>query len=249
MRRDLIKGAPLSRVTSIEEVGRHSRRGELTVDPWIRGGGRIRRTRERERGPFRAKHRSRHVCWPIRNGFLRQRAGINMCFGRVPRAENCQTGVNTDDSCRKEDGGIVELCWWSCTAGMGMLLPDETYEERSSSSRRSSCPNVLADIDEVEAAKALAAFRKCDEFLKRHGIRPEFFCRHRERLALQTWLLQRSKLSSGEYFLVLSFLETRIYVKLRNSFRWTKVFFFLNCFAEYRFIETNVENRYSFFRY
>ena len=55
-----------------------------------------------------------------------------MCFGRVPRAENCQTGVNTDDSCRKEDGGIVELCWWSCTAGMGMLLPDETYEERSS---------------------------------------------------------------------------------------------------------------------
>ncbi|XP_016770058.2 unconventional myosin-IXb isoform X2 [Apis mellifera] len=119
-----------------------------------------------------------------------------MCFGRVPRAENCQTGVNTDDSCRKEDGGIVELCWWSCTAGMGMLLPDETYEERSSSSRRSSCPNVLADIDEVEAAKALAAFRKCDEFLKRHGIRPEFFCRHRERLALQTWLLQRSKLSS-----------------------------------------------------
>ncbi|XP_061936040.1 unconventional myosin-IXb isoform X1 [Apis cerana] len=119
-----------------------------------------------------------------------------MCFGRVPRAESCQTGVNTDDSCRKEDGGIVELCWWSCSAGMGMLLPDETYEERSSSSRRSSCPNVLADIDEVEAAKALAAFRKCDEFLKRHGIRPEFFCRHRERLALQTWLLQRSKLSS-----------------------------------------------------
>ncbi|XP_050477074.1 unconventional myosin-IXb isoform X2 [Bombus affinis] len=122
-----------------------------------------------------------------------------MCFGRVPRAGSCQSGVNTDDSCRKEDEGIVERCWWSWRsypAGMGMLLPDETYEERSSSSRRSSCPNVLADIDEVEAAKALAAFRKCDEFLKRHGIRPEFFCRHRERLALQTWLLQRSKLSS-----------------------------------------------------
>ncbi|XP_017767408.1 PREDICTED: unconventional myosin-IXb [Eufriesea mexicana] len=123
-----------------------------------------------------------------------------MCFGRVPRAGSCQTGVNTDDSCRKEDEGIVVQWWWwsrrSYPAGMGMLLPDETYEERSSSSRRSSCPNVLADIDEVEAAKALAAFRKCDEFLKRHGIRPEFFCRHRERLALQTWLLQRSKLSS-----------------------------------------------------
>ncbi|XP_043526325.1 unconventional myosin-IXb isoform X2 [Frieseomelitta varia] len=122
-----------------------------------------------------------------------------MCIGRAPRAGSCQSGVNTDDSCRKEDKGILERCWWSWgsyPAGMGMLLPDETYEERSSSSRRSSCPNVLADIDEVEAAKALAAFRKCDEFLKRHGIRPEFFCRHRERLALQTWLLQRSKLSS-----------------------------------------------------
>lgn len=126
-----------------------------------------------------------------------------MCFGRVPRAGSCQTGVNTEDSCRKEDEGIAAQWWWwsrrSYPAGMGMLLPDETYEERSSSSRRSSCPNVLADIDEVEAAKALAAFRKCDEFLKRHGIRPEFFCRHRERLALQTWLLQRSKLSSGEF--------------------------------------------------
>ncbi|XP_012278608.1 unconventional myosin-IXb [Orussus abietinus] len=74
---------------------------------------------------------------------------------------------------------------------MGMLLPDETYEERSSSSARSSCQDEGA-VDEVAAAKALAAFRKCDEFLARHGIRPEFFCRHRERLALQTWLLQRS---------------------------------------------------------
>ncbi|CAL7943158.1 unnamed protein product [Xylocopa violacea] len=122
-----------------------------------------------------------------------------MCFGRVPRAGSCQSGANTDDSCREEVGIVESWSWWSYPAGMGMLLPDETYEERSSSSRRSSCPNALADIDEVEAAKALAAFRKCDEFLKRHGIRPEFFCRHRERLALQTWLLQRSKLSSGEF--------------------------------------------------
>ncbi|XP_031825888.1 unconventional myosin-IXb-like dachs [Nomia melanderi] len=122
-----------------------------------------------------------------------------MCFGRVPRAGSCETAENSDDSCRKEAEGTAERPGCpgrSYPAGMGMLLPDETYEERSSSSRRSSCPNVLADIDEVEAAKALAAFRKCDEFLKRHGIRPEFFCRHRERLALQTWLLQRSKLSS-----------------------------------------------------
>ncbi|XP_076685123.1 unconventional myosin-IXb-like dachs isoform X1 [Andrena cerasifolii] len=120
-----------------------------------------------------------------------------MCFGRVPRAASCETGVNTGDSCRKGDEGIPRPWPWILyPAGMGMLLPDETYEERSSSSRRTSCPNVLADIDEVEAAKALAAFRKCDEFLKRYGIRPEFFCRHRERIALQTWLLQRSKLSS-----------------------------------------------------
>lgn len=125
-----------------------------------------------------------------------------MCFGRVSRAASCQSGVNSVDSCRKEDEGIVVPSWWPWRCypvGMGMLLPDETYEERSSSSKRSSRPNVLAEIDEVEAAKALAAFRKCDEFLKRHGIRPEFFCRHRERLALQTWLSQRSKLSSGEF--------------------------------------------------
>ncbi|XP_078038884.1 unconventional myosin-IXb-like dachs [Augochlora pura] len=124
-----------------------------------------------------------------------------MCFGRVPRAGSCETAENSDDSCRKEPEGLEgELlgCPGSLSypAGMGMLLPDETYEERSASSRRSSCPNVLDEIDEVEAAKALAAFKKCDEFLKRHGIRPEFFCRHRERIALQTWLLQRSKLSS-----------------------------------------------------
>ncbi|XP_017883806.2 unconventional myosin-IXb isoform X1 [Ceratina calcarata] len=111
-----------------------------------------------------------------------------MCFGRVPQVGSCQIGENR----QKVEGSR----WRLYPEGMGMLLPDETYEERSSSSRRSSCPNVLVDIDEVEAAKALAAFRKCDEFLKRHGIRPEFFCRHRERLALQTWLLQRSKLSS-----------------------------------------------------
>ncbi|XP_057331572.1 unconventional myosin-IXb isoform X3 [Microplitis mediator] len=98
---------------------------------------------------------------------------------------------------------------------MGMLLPDETYEERESaaSSTRttsaSSSPGssgsgsysstnklVLGDMDEVEAAKALAVLQKCDEFLQRYNIRPEFFCRHRERLALQTWLRQRSKLNS-----------------------------------------------------
>lgn len=74
-----------------------------------------------------------------------------------------------------------------------MLLPDETYEARST--------NVLiADVDEIEAAKALAALRRCDEFLKRHGIRPEFFCRHRERLALQAWLLKKSKFYSGECY-------------------------------------------------
>ncbi|XP_051174657.1 unconventional myosin-IXb isoform X1 [Leptopilina boulardi] len=102
-----------------------------------------------------------------------------MCFGRVPLigSEGCGCNYRVEDR---------------TTWKMGMLLPDETYEVRSSSSRRSSCPSGLAEIDEVEAAKALAAFRKCDEFLKRHGIKPEFFCRHREKLALQTWLLQRS---------------------------------------------------------
>ena len=85
---------------------------------------------------------------------------------------------------------------------MVRLLPDETYEERSASSKRESVclKNIDNELDEVEAAKALATFRKCDDFLKRYGIRPEFFCKHREKLALQTWLLQRSssKCESGE---------------------------------------------------
>ncbi|XP_034940229.1 unconventional myosin-IXb isoform X2 [Chelonus insularis] len=78
---------------------------------------------------------------------------------------------------------------------MGMLLPDETYEERAAaSSSRTSYSNelVLDDMDEVEVAKALAVLQKCDDFLERYNIKPEFFCRHRERLALQTWLLQKS---------------------------------------------------------
>ncbi|XP_044580374.1 unconventional myosin-IXb isoform X2 [Cotesia glomerata] len=104
---------------------------------------------------------------------------------------------------------------------MGMLLPDETYEERGSlasslgssistrtssvspsSSSYSRCkqPSSLLlgqlDLDQVEAKKALAVLQKCDEFLQRYNIRPEFFCRHRERLALQAWLRQRSKISS-----------------------------------------------------
>lgn len=108
---------------------------------------------------------------------------------------------------------------------MGMLLPDETYEERgslasslgssgstrtssaspssSSYSRCKQSSNLLLgqlDLDQVEAKKALAVLQKCDEFLQRYNIRPEFFCRHRERLALQAWLRQRSKISFGESF-------------------------------------------------
>ncbi|KAG7205425.1 hypothetical protein KM043_007418 [Ampulex compressa] len=129
-----------------------------------------------------------------------------MCFGRVPPGGSRQSSENSEAGCPWANGEILDSSSWpslgAYPAGMGMLLPDETYEERSSSSRRSSCPNVLPELDELDAARALAALRKCDEFLKRHGIRPEFFCRHRERLALQAWLLQRSKLSSGEFYLL-----------------------------------------------
>lgn len=119
-----------------------------------------------------------------------------MCLGRVASRRGSQTSGDFGRA-KEEDAAVVIQDYCERTdrrgspAGMGMLLPDETYEERS--------PNVLiADVDEIEAAKALAAFRRCDEFLKRHGIRPEFFCRHRERLALQAWLLKKSKLYSGE---------------------------------------------------
>lgn len=105
----------------------------------------------------------------------------NMCFGGLPRAGSRDWPANFEP-------------------GMGMLLPDETYEERSSfnSISNNTTEDLFDDIDEFEAAKALAVLQKCDDFLKRHGIRPEFFCRHRERLALQSWLLQKSKLSSGK---------------------------------------------------
>ncbi|KAF7388669.1 unconventional myosin-Va isoform X1 [Vespula maculifrons] len=105
----------------------------------------------------------------------------NMCFGGLPRAGSRDWPANFEP-------------------GMGMLLPDETYEERSSfnSISNNTTEDLFDNIDEFEAAKALAVLQKCDDFLKRHGIRPEFFCRHRERLALQSWLLQKSKLSSGD---------------------------------------------------
>ncbi|OXU24244.1 hypothetical protein TSAR_014425 [Trichomalopsis sarcophagae] len=57
-------------------------------------------------------------------------------------------------------------------------------------------------MHELAVAKALAAFRKCDEFLQRHRIRPEFFCRYRERLALQAWLLQRATAKASRNFSV-----------------------------------------------
>ncbi|XP_015587851.1 unconventional myosin-IXb isoform X2 [Cephus cinctus] len=141
-----------------------------------------------------------------------------MCCGRTP---DCQSGTH----CQGKDR-LRTLSTIRCAAArasskrktrvptMGMLLPDETYEEREESSRRSffqtdcsdnvhsdNCDYEVDQLDhdaddleidiEAEAARALTTFRKCDDFLKRHGIRPEFFCRHRERLALQTWLLQR----------------------------------------------------------
>lgn len=119
--------------------------------------------------------------------------GVNMCLGRVGGQGRGTYG----GKCGKKDAiGIRDLSDRPGRGGslveMGMLLPDETYEARSSNA-------LIADVDEIEAAKALAALRRCDEFLKRHGIRPEFFCRHRERLALQAWLLKRSQLYSGKY--------------------------------------------------
>ncbi|XP_011499278.1 PREDICTED: uncharacterized protein LOC105363308 [Ceratosolen solmsi marchali] len=77
---------------------------------------------------------------------------------------------------RSTTSGVKQRCYRgrASRTESGTSGSEETYE---------SAP--------AEVAKALAAFRKCDEFLQRHRIRPEFFCRYRERLALQAWLLQR----------------------------------------------------------
>ena len=66
---------------------------------------------------------------------------------------------------------------------------DSSYDSRSSSGSSSDDDEI--NMNEAQVAKALAAFRKCDEFLQRHNIRPDVFKRYRERLALQAWLLQR----------------------------------------------------------
>lgn len=81
---------------------------------------------------------------------------------------------------------------------------EDEEEEDSYSSDDEDDDEDEESMHELAVAKALAAFRKCDEFLQRHRIRPEFFCRYRERLALQAWLLQRatakaSRNFSGEY--------------------------------------------------
>lgn len=49
-----------------------------------------------------------------------------------------------------------------------LLLPDETYEEGARN-----------------AEEMLAVLRLYDDFLARHRIRPEFFCKYREKVALQ----------------------------------------------------------------
>ncbi|KAF5298984.1 hypothetical protein FQA39_LY11616 [Lamprigera yunnana] len=54
-----------------------------------------------------------------------------------------------------------------------MLLPDETYEQNTAT-----------------AGHLLAVLRVYDDFLTRHKIRPEFFCRHKEKEALQKKLSQ-----------------------------------------------------------
>lgn len=98
---------------------------------------------------------------------------------------------NSRNMCFGEDR-IHEKSVSSCA--MGMLLPDQTYEEHGTSQSKSTCSvnDILDEIDDVQVEKTLAAFRKYDEFLKRYGIRPEFFCKHREKLALETWLIQKS---------------------------------------------------------
>ena len=63
--------------------------------------------------------------------------------------------------------------WWPMPAGemtvaSMLLMPDETYEEGARN-----------------AQQMLAVLRLYDDFLARHRIRPEFFCKYREKVALQ----------------------------------------------------------------
>ncbi|XP_049862358.1 uncharacterized protein LOC126355893 isoform X3 [Schistocerca gregaria] len=54
------------------------------------------------------------------------------------------------------------------TVSAMLLRPDETYEQA--------------------ARQLLWVLSRYDEFLERHRIRPDFFCRHREKQALQRCL-------------------------------------------------------------
>ena len=76
-------------------------------------------------------------------------------------------------------------------------------DDYSYSTSESSVTEYEEEEEEVRVARTIAAFRKCDEFLQRHSISPERFCRYKERVALQTWLLKRltikaSKSAAGE---------------------------------------------------
>lgn len=101
-----------------------------------------------------------------------------MCFGRKSRDQLC-----------------VRIVLSSV-----MLLPDQTYENRSYTCRSLSTGDIF-DISHGKIEKTLAVLHKCDEFLKRYRIKPEFFCKHREKLALQTWIIQQSSRlkNEGEY--------------------------------------------------
>lgn len=93
---------------------------------------------------------------------------------------------------------------------------DYSYDARSSTtsgSYQDDEDDDEEDMDEVAVEKALTAFRKCDEFLQRHKIKPELFCRYKERLELQAWLFRRiaakaSKCVSGEFSFFLLFFRT-----------------------------------------
>uniref|UniRef100_A0ABD2XLK8 Uncharacterized protein n=1 Tax=Trichogramma kaykai TaxID=54128 RepID=A0ABD2XLK8_9HYME len=75
---------------------------------------------------------------------------------------------------------------------------DDDEEESYTSSESSVTEYEEEEEEEVRVARTIAAFRKCDEFLQRHSISPDIFCRYKERLALQTWLLRRLTIKASK---------------------------------------------------
>ncbi|CAB0033148.1 unnamed protein product [Trichogramma brassicae] len=105
---------------------------------------------------------------------------------------------------------------------------DDDEEESYTSSESSATEYEEEEEEEVRVARTIAAFRKCDEFLQKHSISPDIFCRYKERLALQTWLLRRLTIKASKSAAASELSMTRR-ERTRERVEGSRVWTFMYC--------------------